>query len=221
MNIALYLSYALLLGLLLIIGLELIKKKLKKQFIDSIIKIVVSILALVLLLFFLYMMANLFLASVFIVFIFFKYAFSKLLSVSTLSNYLSLTCTLLLFTYIPEKIGYWILCLLEKVKPSDIDFSDRYLTIVKALRLKILIYFVSFLLVLLSSMETFYGKTIIRYDLWVQFKPVILQSVVTVITFDRFLNLIIKEWNSIKEDISKLKDFFKPLFNNKNENAPE
>ncbi|KUO77243.1 MAG: hypothetical protein APF77_01180 [Clostridia bacterium BRH_c25] len=215
-NIGVYLSYGLMTCIFLLIGLLLINKLFKKKFIRSIIDILLYFAALILLCFFIYMFIYLFLTSVIIVFTLFKFVLVKFFDISELTNYLSLTFTLMLFIYIPEKIGYWILYLIEKVRKSDLNLANRYLIIVKALRLKLFIYFVSFLLVLVSSMETFSGRAIVHNSLWLLFKPVILQSVVTVITFDRFLKLAITEWNNIKLDISKVKDLFLSLFSNKN-----
>jgi predicted PurR-regulated permease PerM len=68
----------------------------------------------------------------------------------------------------------------------------------------LLIYIFAFVIILLSSIETFENREIISYPYWLEFKSVIMQSVLTFIALDRFLKMFIDEWRSIKNDVVNL-----------------
>jgi len=118
--------------------------------------------------------------------------------------YLSLTITLLVIAYLPEKLGLWYMLLIDKLGKKMMPLADKYVIFVKALRFRLVIYLFAFLLVLLSTLELYSNRIIIENFYWLQYKPVILQSVVSVIAFDRFIKLLSEEKTGIVNDLRKI-----------------
>lgn len=131
---------------------------------------------------------------------------TSLIGIESVSRYLSLTLSLVSLAYVPEKVGYWYLKIFLR-KRSSSKFFKYYPSVIKFLRFDLWIYLLSFLLVMISSIETFANKSLITLNVWIQFKPVILQSVVTVITLDRFIKPMRQEWPSIVNDLRKTQIF--------------
>ncbi|OKP81761.1 hypothetical protein A3844_25245 [Paenibacillus helianthi] len=125
-------------------------------------------------------------------------------------KFASLTFTLVVTAYIP-KVGYYFLLFLNLTTGRKLSIENHYLNFVNFIRPRLWLFFASFLLVLINSIETIDNKNIINYKVWLDFKPYIYQSVLTVIAFDRFHKLFNDEKIKIKEDIIKIMVFFKEI----------
>lgn len=126
------------------------------------------------------------------------------------TTFLSLFGVLSIGVYFPEKLGYLLLKILYLV--TERNFHKLYPPFVKSLRFKLWVYLFAFLISIISSIETIGGSNIINLPIWLSIKPYIIQSVVTFIAFDRFLNLIRAQLKDIKKDISGIKTYINKIF---------
>ena len=134
-----------------------------------------------------------------------RFGLLQIINSKLAATYLALVVSLIVLAYIPEKLGYYFLRLLERFMKNRVEYASKYILIVKLIRFKLWIYFISFGLLLVSSLELFTNRTLIERAIWSQFKPVVLQAVVTVIAFDRFLKLLYDEWSGLKMDFIKIR----------------
>lgn len=118
------------------------------------------------------------------------------------AKFASLTFTLVVTAYVP-KVGYYLLLLFNLTTGKKLSIEKHYLNLVNFIRPRLWLFFASFLLVLINSIETIDNREIINYKVWLDFKPYIYQSVLTVIAFDRFYKLFNDERLKIKDDILK------------------
>lgn len=204
-----------LIGLAVIVGLS---SFFKKKYSDIVIFKYLSNIAIVmtLLFFILYILVffgYLFLSSILIIYSIFLKLYSLFALSENCNNYLAITTTLLFLAYIPEKVGYYLLKVLEKSTSANYLLSQRYQPVIRYLRIRLWIYFISFVLILISSIETFQGTNFIELIEWIHLKPVIVQSVLTLITLDRFINLLKTELNGIVKETALIFDKVKDTYN--------
>ncbi|MET3210666.1 UNVERIFIED_CONTAM: small-conductance mechanosensitive channel [Paenibacillus sp. PvR008] len=132
-----------------------------------------------------------------------------------ITNYLALTGTLIGFSFIPKKIAKPIL----KLFPTDFYKDKNVITnilfgFLDVMNIKTIIYLISFVLVFIAGIETLSNKMIF-YDvlLWINIKPIVLESVVSFIAFDRFYKAMVEDFNKNKPKIISLynivADYFK------------
>ncbi|MBB6622381.1 hypothetical protein H7E67_02950 [Clostridium gasigenes] len=127
-----------------------------------------------------------------LIMIFYSFNVSK-----NIVEYLNLTMIITLFTYFPQKFGLWIYYNINKLlkklsaNKSNIVFEKSIEEIEKCilfLRPKLLVYFISMLFTILNSLEKISGSAIVTMEFWMQIKPIVIESVFTVIVIDRFVN---------------------------------
>lgn len=135
-----------------------------------------------------------------------------------LINYFSLTFVLIISAYVPEKFGYYFLYVLNLATGSKTSLQIHYRNLVKFLRLRLWVFFISFLLVFINSMEIIEGRELINNKTWIDFKPYIFQAVLSYMAFDRFIKLFSEERLKIKNDILKILNFIKQLRTKDKEN---
>lgn len=202
-----------LLLLLFSIILVFINRKIKKNLLSRIINFLFHIAVIILYIIAMYLFVYIFGLVIFIVYNLFNELFNLLFKNQLVSTYLSLVISLVVLAYFPDKIGRLATRLVEKLIKEKMD--KHYSVLIKLIRFKLWFYLAAFILMLLYATEILLEKDLFIFPLWLQFKPVILQSVVTFIALDRFLKLLGDEWQSIKGDycevINTLKSFVKDL----------
>ncbi len=114
----------------------------------------------------------------------------------------------MIFTYIPHFLGYYFLKFLGKVFSKETKLPAIFKLVSKFIRSKLIIYFFAFLLVIISSIETYSGFKIIENKEWLIIKPYIMSAVVTFLAYDTFHNTLMKELKKIKKDICKIYKVF-------------
>lgn len=124
------------------------------------------------------------------------------------ATFLSLFGTLAIGGYFPDKIGYYILKILDCVAKNKRNIFILYSVFIKFIRLKVWIYFIAFVITIISSIESIDGSNIINLSFWISIKPYIFQSVVAFLALDRLVNLIKNQISDFSNDIKKSKDFF-------------
>ncbi|MGC5770771.1 hypothetical protein [Paenibacillus pabuli] len=123
-----------------------------------------------------------------------------------ITNYLALTGTLIVFSFIPKKIAKPIL----KLFPTDFYNDKNVITNIllgffEVINIKTIIYLISFILVFIAGIETLSNKMIFHDVLmWINIKQIVLESVVSFIAFDRFYKAIVEDFNKNKPKIISL-----------------
>lgn len=124
------------------------------------------------------------------------------------SSYLALTMILIILAYFPFVIKRILMIFRKK---SEVEIFTFW---IEKARFKLCLFLLSFLLVLLSSIESFTNRELLVNSTWNTIKPVVLQSIVTLIAFDRFIKLYneekLKIVNDFKNGVVKVKDWFRP-----------
>lgn len=128
-------------------------------------------------------------------------------------SYLSLTLLLVCIAYYPEKIVFIIqngvnrignrkpskLCLSKEVNKYNDDL-EVYKKFVIFLRPKLWMYLISIFITIFNSLEKISSTPILNYPLWLQIKPIVFESVFSMIVIDTFINLFKTECRKIKEE---------------------
>lgn len=175
---------------------------------------------------FLFSLAIIFYFSIFYIYLACVMFYSSYPITQACVRYLTLTTILLFITYMPERGVGFRLCrfidyfsnfifeislliqsyLFKKhvINTKPPSFWEFYRNSLGLLRFKLWVYFASFLMVVILSVEDFSQKVILDNILWKEYKPVLIQSVITVITFDRFINIWNEEWSQIRKDVTKV-----------------
>ncbi|NUU58506.1 hypothetical protein HP548_30955 [Paenibacillus taichungensis] len=131
-----------------------------------------------------------------------------------ITNYLALTGTLIVFSFIPKKLQNQY-----KLFPTDFYNDKNVITNIlfgffEVINIKTIIYLISFILVFIAGIETLSNKMIFHDVLmWINIKQIVLESVVSFIAFDRFYKAIVEDFNKNKPKIISLynilADYFK------------
>jgi hypothetical protein len=143
----------------------------------------------------------------------FIYLIANLIANESVAIYLSLTGTLIVGAYFPERIGYAIIYIIAKLTRNKDGFERIYTTFARSIRSKMFIYFFACAITIISSIESLGGEVIIHIPIWNDFKPFIYQSVVSFIAFDGFLILLQSERKGILTDIKSLIRFIQDGYN--------
>ncbi len=114
------------------------------------------------------------------------------------------TCSLLaFFLYFPNEFGLLLSKMLNKLLDSlffnnSIEFNninnfinkffDEVKNAISFLKPRIYVYFLSFIFTLLASIEKISNSNLINFSQWIAIKPVIIESVLTIIVLDAFIN---------------------------------
>lgn len=129
------------------------------------------------------------------------------------NSYLSLTLLLILVAYFPDKTGYWfqtgIIKIVNKAMKKEMgkDYFKEINTSIKIiifLRPKLWVYSISIFITVLNSLESISNKVVYSSPLWLQIKPIIFESVITMIVVDRFINLFKSEYKTLKDEAKRL-----------------
>ncbi len=122
--------------------------------------------------------------------------------------YISLSIILIAVSYFPDKSGLWMQHVwvklfklfrkkdLSKNYENSIEQSKKFIIL---LRPKLWVYFVSIIITIMSSIEKISGAILISDDMWIQIKPVIFESVLTLIVIDRFIKAFCAEYKIARE----------------------
>lgn len=144
-----------------------------------------------------------------LVYIFMKTIPIKITNANEVYSYLSLTIVLTMVAYFPDKTGLVIQNILNRLlakitrnKISDNPYISRNIIIL--LRPKLWVYMVSIFITIISSLEKISNTIIFTNGLWIQIKPIITESVVSLIVIDRFINLFKNHYKGISEEAKNL-----------------
>lgn len=119
-------------------------------------------------------------------------------------SYLSLTCILCLIAYVPDKVLFLYNKIELKFKKDEHFIKSKKLKqIMSITKSKLVLYGISIFITVINSIEKIGGKPIIDFDLWLQYKPVVFESVLTVIVIDRFIETLMKR--NVKEKLDECK----------------
>lgn len=153
--------------------------------------------------------------DIFIVSIDFVYSTIHLLSIlllsifkvdAKISAYISLTLTLCIMAYLPQKSGLLIFKIVNGIfskvfKITRINEFEKIMTfhnyVITMLSPKLWIYFISIFITVLNSLEKIMNTQLISIALWVDIRQVVVESVLTMIVIDRFLKMLISEYKNI------------------------
>lgn len=124
-----------------------------------------------------------------------------------LVNCIALSLIFTIGTFYKKSFGEYFLNQINAPK----GFHESYKKIMKIFNMRVIIYFLAFSLVILSSIETFYKPLFNKITIWKALRPVINQSVLTFLAFERFVKEI-KPDEKIKRIKNRLKEI-KDLFN--------
>lgn len=126
-------------------------------------------------------------------------------------KYLALTMTLVGAAYFPSNIGFWVFDCFNKI--SDKLFKLKHnqhsiaedKKIILFLRPRLWVYFISILITIFNSFEKVSSSTIISLQIWLQLKPIAIESVFSLIVIDRFLSQFKNEKKSILNELKNIK----------------
>jgi hypothetical protein len=130
----------------------------------------------------------------------------------SVSIYLSISLVLILFSYVPQKFGYFFLWLFNKTSSKESRIPEVYSIVIEKFRVKILIYLLTFVIVLVTTIEGLLEETIIKDQRWIQLSPIALKAVVTFIAYDRFHKAFVDEFKKISEDVQGIFSWIRTMF---------
>lgn len=122
-----------------------------------------------------------------------------------ISATLSLSLTLLIVAYFPNKLGELSAFLIRKIfRKVPAEIVNDWVNSIKSFNFKQWVYLLSFLL----SIAAVFDETHNYFGFWLKLKPVVFNSVVIFIAFDRFFTEFKK---SLKADLNKTRDVLNRL----------
>lgn len=132
-----------------------------------------------------------------------------------LVEYLTLTLTLTLLSYFPDKLTFWfsrsISKLINKGWSNYITMSfeqelGKSEKLILILQPKLWMYFISIVFTLLNSLEVISGTSFIEIKAWIEIKPIIFESVFTMLIIDSFVAQAKSDKDKIIKYIKDYKD---------------
>lgn len=213
-SILVLLLVSLLISILLVLVLHISNKKWPFGWYDFITKILWTVIIIC----FLGILLNLFVRAFLFTIVFVYKAVIALASVYIsnlmICSYLSVVLTLVVVAYAPEKVGYYLLRILDKTTKPSFNLSALYVGFIRFIRSRLWIYFFAFLCMGLYSIESF-SEASLKIPIWMEVSTIILPSVITFIALDRFLRLFLDEWVGLRNDIIRYYSFLTSSVDNK------
>ncbi|MDH6372526.1 hypothetical protein M2444_004339 [Paenibacillus sp. PastF-3] len=205
----LLLVYIFLSCIIMALILQVINKKRKIKSIELLAKLIGYILLITFCLFFIGLISYTFLTTVYVSYAVVYKLINFITKNKSVSIYISITSVLIFYAYIPHVLGYYIFKLLNLTSSTKTRVAEVYRMIVELIRVKLIIYCFAFLIVLITSIETYMDLHIIKNDAWNEVRPFVLQAVVTFIAYDRFHKAFWDEFTKIKVDLTRIYKGFK------------
>lgn len=174
-----------------------------------------GIIFILIMLFLIGLMIFIFIITLFALYIIFHKLMLFITKNNEVSIYMSITAVLILYAYIPNIFGTLFIKFLNLGSSVKTNILERYIKIIELIRVKLIIYFLAFLIVAITSVENYMNLNIIKNNIWSEVKPFILQAVVTFIAYDRFHKAFSDEFSSIKIELTTIFKRLIILFKNK------
>ncbi|MGG7212084.1 hypothetical protein ACQPUY_00550 [Clostridium nigeriense] len=123
-----------------------------------------------------------------------------------ISAYISLTLTLCIMAYLPQKSGLLIFKIVDGIfskvfKRTRVNEFEKIMTfhnnVIITLSPKLWIYLISIFITVLNSLEKITNTQLVSIPIWVDIRLVVVESVLTMIVIDRFLKMLISEYKNI------------------------
>lgn len=136
---------------------------------------------------------------------------------NNLVEYLTLTLALTLLSYFPDKFTFWFYNILNKLfgklRHKDITMTyeqsfEKPDKLILILQPKLWMYLISIVFTLLNSFEKISGTILIEYQPWIKIKPIIFESVFTMLIIDRFVKQVKSDKDKISNHIKDYKNKF-------------
>ncbi|MGV7117703.1 hypothetical protein [Paenibacillus kyungheensis] len=174
-----------------------------------------TIIFIIIMLFLIGLIIFIFISTLFAVYTLFHKLILFITKNNPVSIYMSITAVLILYAYIPNIIGTLFVKFLNLGSSVKTNILERYINSIELIRVKLIIYFLAFLIVAITSVEDYMDLNIIKISIWSEVKPFILQAVVTFIAYDRFHKAFSDEFPSIKIELTTIFKRLIILFKNK------
>jgi hypothetical protein len=128
--------------------------------------------------------------------------------------YLAFVITFIIYGYFPEKFGYYLLKVFEKIEGDNRNvFSEGYKRVIRFLRPKLWLYCIAFALTVVASVEKIMDVSLVNYSIWVENKDYIFEAVVTFLAFDSFISLLQSQYEKITGEVLSIAKYIKDAIN--------